>query len=92
MTLGGFWDTFLSFVAHARPKIEDRWVPVAMICLQVQQTEDGNIESAPSADACILWPASVPMDQRRAILADLAARYEGTIIQTAYTTTDETTD
>jgi hypothetical protein len=76
------WDEFLAWMAHARPTLEDRWVPVALITLQYTKDADGTVTVQPAHDATILWPATFPIDERGPLLARLVGPYrEGTVLR-----------
>jgi hypothetical protein len=76
------WDEFLAWIHNARPTMEDRWVPVALIALQATEHADGSVTLLPDHDATILWPASFPVEERGPLLARLAKPYQaGTVLR-----------
>jgi len=86
MSTQSYWDKFLKYIGAARPKLEDAWVPVALICVQPTEVhEDGSIDIDSDKDLTVVWPADVPMDARKYILQELSGRYRGgPVLQSRY--------
>jgi hypothetical protein len=78
------WDQFLSWMLSARRRMEDPWVPVAVICLQADARSDGAMDLKPWNNAAVIWPAEFPVDERGPLLKRLAKPYdEGTVLRSA---------
>lgn len=78
------WDEFTAYLEHARARLEDRWAPVAVICLQAEShtNEDGVVNVKPWNDAAVIWPASFPVSERGPLLERLAKPYrDHTVLQ-----------
>ena len=76
MTNKDAWDKFMAFITDARFTMEDKWAPVALICLQASTDADGSVELKPWNDAAGIWPASFPVAERGPLLKRMAKPYE----------------
>ena len=76
------WDAFERYVAQARERMQDRWVPIAMVCVQAQAAEGGGVDLMLWNDARVIWPADFPIAERGPLLARLAKPYaDGTVLR-----------
>lgn len=75
MRLADAWDVFLGYIAKARPRVDDRYAPVALICLQATANPDGSVDTFPDKDPIIIWPADVPVGERGDLLLHIAKMY-----------------
>ncbi len=77
------WDEFEAYMREARLRMEDRWAPVALICLQVRPGTEGAAPDVwPEKDGVILWPSSFPVPERGPLLTRLAKPYlDGTVLR-----------
>ena len=80
---GKEWDAFLSMVASARSRMQDRYVPVCMILLQAERADEESVDVFFDRDGICLWPKDVPIPERGPLLKQLARPYEdGTVLRT----------
>lgn len=76
------WDEFLAWVNEARTRMEDRWAPVGLICLQATECPHGGVELQLEKDAAILWPKDFPIPERGPLLVRMAKPYrDGTVLR-----------
>ena len=76
------WDEFLGYIAAVRERMEDRWAPIGLICLQASEDGTGGVEVRPQNDGAIVWPASFPVEERGPLLARLSKPYQdGTVLR-----------
>ena len=76
------WDQFMEFIRNARATMEDRYAPVALVCLQAETDTDGATELKPWNDAVLLWPAQFPVEERGPLLARISKPYrDGTVLR-----------
>jgi hypothetical protein len=76
------WDEFEAYMRDVRARMEDRWAPIGLICLQAIADDEGMVQVLPNNDAAILWPASMPISERGPLLERLAKPYrDGTVLR-----------
>jgi hypothetical protein len=76
------WDKFMEYIADARRRCGDTFIPVALICLQGKPRSDGAMDVYFDKDPAIIWPADVPIKGRGPLLERLAKPYrDGTVLR-----------
>lgn len=69
------WDAFERYIADARKRMEDKWAPVALICVQATTDADNESHLKLWDDAAMVWPATFPIKERGRLLKRMAKSY-----------------
>lgn len=76
------WEMFDEYIARTRERVGDRYVPIALICLEAIANDDGSTDVLPEQDGLVVWPASFPIPERGPLLARLSTPYrDGTVLR-----------
>lgn len=77
------WDEFEGYMREARVRMEDRYAPIALLCLLVKPGTEGDTpEVMLYKDTAVVWPAEFPIAERGPLLARVAGPYRaGTVLR-----------
>lgn len=78
------WDEFEQVLRSVRERLSERWIPVAMLCLQAEEGDDdrGGLKVHLKSEATMVWGRGFPDSQRATVLDHMAKQYEkGTILR-----------
>ena len=76
------WDQFEDYMRRARERLEDRYAPVALLCVEARTDDAGGTDLILWNDGVIIWPASFPVSERGPLLTRLSKPYrDGTVLR-----------
>lgn len=69
------WDKFEQYFKDARARLEDKWAPVVLICIQADDAGDGTLNFFVERDQAGIWPANFPIPERGPLLERVGKTY-----------------